>query len=284
MAVNVKKYAASGARLVYYGVMDTDGYLVGSTATAPSAGDQTGSGMLQLEGVKNFPFKPAQNQKNTQTGDDGPIAQFFYDPTELPSSQPQFATADYTFDALIQSLVVDDVGDTSILAVQPAAPTYRDICLIVQRQAKSRASGSVGSSMWNGLIIPKCNIAALDSDGYQERADAAFSYDLITNSVDKYPWGTALTALANGTLGAPAFKFTSPWKRHLWRWTGNNTQTVFNLPNTPAGADGNAVVIFVAGVKKTYTSDYTVDVSAKTVTFGAAPASNAKIHAWYGYV
>jgi hypothetical protein len=287
MAINVKKYASSGLPLVHYAVVDTAGYLNGSTATPPAAGAAAGDGMAQLVGSKNFPFKPSQSQKNTVTGDDRAIAQFLYEPTELPAFQPTFGVADYTFDALVNSMVINDLGDTSILLVQPQAPTYRDMLLMVQRQAKSQAAGSLGSSMWSGLVVLKANISPLGSDNWQERGDAAFLYDVITNNTDCYPWGTAFTVLADGSVAAPAFKFTSPWRRLLWRWTGNNVLTAFTLPVTPAAEDGNALVIYQDGVKLVYgagAGKYTVVAATKTVTFGTAPTANAKLVAWVGYV
>lgn len=284
MAVNVKKGAASGALRVEYGVVDDTGYLVGSTATAPTAGAQAGSGMAQLTGVKNFPFAPAEAQRNNVTGDDGPIAQFLYDPVELPSGQVEFAVFDMTFEALIRGMLVDDVGDMSIVAVGPESTTFEDMIMVVQGQAKSQASGSVGAGMYEGLIIARANLSSMSRNAFQERTEAAYLYTMIANKAEAYPWGEDIT-VGLGIGKADGFRFSSPWLRHMQRWTGNNTEDEFTLDATPGEASGNCVPVWVNGVLKTYTTDYTViGTPLATIKFEAAaiPAASAKIVTFFG--
>jgi hypothetical protein len=61
------------------------------------------------------------------------------------------------------------------------------------------------------------------------------------------------------------------------RWTGNAIEDAFTLTQTPAGENGAKVRVYVAGVKKVYTTDYTVVAATKILTFeaGDIPADGA---------
>ncbi|RPI91532.1 MAG: hypothetical protein EHM39_14485, partial [Chloroflexi bacterium] len=94
MAYDVKKVVSAGAALVQYGMVDSTGYFVGATGTAPAAGNEAGLAMGVLEGVKNFPFVPTAPERLNVTGDDGAIAQFLWNPIELPTADATFAVSD----------------------------------------------------------------------------------------------------------------------------------------------------------------------------------------------
>lgn len=63
--------------------------------------------------------------------------------------------------------------------------------------------------------------------------------------------------------------------------TGNGSATVFYLDNAPVAP--TTLVVKVAGVTKTETTDYTVDYKLGKVTFVAAPANAAAVTADYWY-
>lgn len=280
MAVNVKKLASSGAEILHFGVIDSTGYFQGSTATPPTAGSKTGSGVDELYGVKNFPFSPLETERVTVTGDNQALAEFLFDPIELPNFTMELGAANLDFDALVQSCTVEDVADISIVALQPTDMTYRDIVLIVQSQAKTVD----GTSHWEGLIVPLANIFPMGRNSYQERIEATYQYSVITNKATTYPWGDAIDEENLGTVKTPAFRFSSPYRRKLWRWTGNNTETEFTLPETVVAASASAVPVWQNGVQLEYgagAGKYTV--SGTTLTFGTAPSNGAKIVTFMSY-
>jgi uncharacterized protein (TIGR02217 family) len=76
--------------------------------------------------------------------------------------------------------------------------------------------------------------------------------------------------------------------------TGTGTQTVFALAKTYVSGPASytrpvtkpvagSVMVAVAGVAKTLGTDYTLDLTAATVTFAAAPASGAAVTAGFEF-
>jgi hypothetical protein len=187
---------------------------------------------------------------------------------------------------LSQGTLVHEDGDTAFGVLQPADPTYPDMCLVFQRQAKSRESGSLGTSRIDGVIIPKAQIIPLGSQNFQGRSAAVFRYRVIANKSDKYPWGLAFGPTNLDTLEGPIIPFSSQYRLDVQRWTGNAIEDEFTLTQTPAGESGAKVRVYVAAVKKVYTTDYTVVASTKKITFEASdiPADGAIVVAHYEHL
>lgn len=285
MAVNVKKFISAGADIAFYGTLDSTGYFIGGTGTAPVAGNQDGLPALVLDGIKNAPHSVVEPETVTVTGDNTALGQFQFEPAELASFVVEVGTQDLTFEALCQGTAVHDDGDLSISVIQPGAASYRDMCLLISSEAQSRAAGSKGTGLFHHLLIPSCTIVPMARDGFQERAPAAFRYKVQVNAVDQYPWGLALSEANNGTTESSGFYVTSENRIAIHAFTGDGIETAFNLDYTPAEASGDKCLVYVGGVKQTYTTAYTVNTSTKILTFetGSIPASAAKIVVVYEY-
>ena len=290
MAYNVKKAVAAGAASVYYGAVDSAGYLIGSTATAPAAGDANGSAMLQLEGVKNFPFSPNAPERMNITGDDGAIAQFLWQPIELPTGDTTFAVSDQDFAALAMSTKSHNIGGYQFLGIQPGSVTYQDLCFLVTSQSKSRTTGSVGSSMFYSYLIMKANAFYQGRDVFAERGEAAFVYNIIANKADAYPWGLAFSDETTGDTEFVVMEMTSAYRPIIQRWTGDNDKTTFTLAKNIAEDSANNIAVYVDGVAATYAADApgasafgVTESTTDSIVLGSAPGAGAKIVALYGW-
>lgn len=290
MAYDVKKVISAGAALVQYGCVDSTGYFIGGTGTAPAAGNADGLALLTLEGVKNFPFAPNAPERMNITGDDGAIGQFLWNPTELPTGDATFAVSDQDFGALAMSLVVHDLGGYSFLGIQPGDVTYRDLCLIVTAQAKSRTTASAGSSMFYNYLIMKANAYYQGRDAFNERTEAAFIYNLIANKSTNYPWGLAFSDANNGDTEFVVMEMTSGYKPTMHAYTGNNVLDTFNLGKNIAEDAANNIIAYVGGVAQTWVTgapgagEFGITEGATdTIVFGTAPGASAKVVVAYGY-
>jgi len=285
MPINTKKFTAAGADHVWYATLDTSGYLQGGTATAPSAGDQDGSPALELIGVKDFPFSPAEPERLVITGNDRPLSQFVFQPASFPQDTLNFGAADLVFNALAQGVKVVDLGGLSMTPLQPADADWPDLILLAGSKAKSRADGSTNLKLWHYLLIPRVQVVPKGRTGFNEHGEGQFSYAMSANPFDVYPWGVALDAATEGTGECVGMDITSPYRLHLHRFTGDGVETDFNLDYTPALEDGDTVQVWVDGTLQTYGSgdDYEVTASTKVLSFSAAPADGAKIVVLYGY-
>jgi hypothetical protein len=286
MTVNLKKLISGGFERLYYGPMDTAGFLIGATGTAPANGNTNGSGMAKLDGVKtsNVTVPPGENK--TQTGDDQGLGSILFPSVEYPAFDLEVGTMDLDFDALAQGTKVHNDGDTSFGSLQPSDPDYADMCLVLLRRAKGRATGSIGNAHWEGSILPRCTIQPLGGDGYKERELVTYKYRVIANPASLYPWGLAFGETNNGTTSMPIIPLTAEYRVHIQRFSGDGTQDDFILDYTPAAASAAKVRVYVNGVKLVYSTDYTVNVSTKTITFagGSIPAASAKIVVHYEHL
>lgn len=285
MTANIKQVIAAGFDRMYYWRVGSDGYIIGSTGTAPAAGNTNGSGAAKADGVKTAEIAIPEGQVVQVTGDNQALGTFIFPPSELPSFNIEVATMDLTLEALMQDTLTYDDGDTTFGALAPTDPVYNDIGLLFLRDARGRATGSIGAAHFEGVLIPKATMQALGSSGFKEREGTSYRYKVIANPADKFPWGLAIDATTVlGTPSTPIIPFIAENRVHVHRFTGNNTQTAFVLQHTPVAASSAKVRVYVNGVKKTYTTDYTVNTGTKTVTFGSAPANNAIIVVHYEFV
>lgn len=274
---NERKPISAGFDRIHYGVIDSDGYLIGSTTTAPTGGNQTGSTMARLSGAKSAPITVLEPESVVATGDDSALAKFLFQAADLPAGVIEAAVQDLTFDALAQGTAVADIGDLSVGVLQPENPVFQDMTLLLQRQAKSYTSGSRGAKRVSGLIASFVNITPLGTDSFTERQVATARYGYTLSAFDRLPFGSVVNTTDFGTQRGVAFPFTADNYTIMQRWTGNGTEDEFTLSNTPISI--SKIRVWIDGVKKTPTSDYTL--SGSTLVMGSAPSNNAKIIAWY---
>lgn len=278
------KAGSAGVQYVFYGILDSDGYFIGSSTTAPAAGDQDGSGMARLRGAKTVPITQNDQEVVTLTGDDEPLLNFSFDSADLPSGTLEVAGLDMSFEALCQSLTVQEFGNIAMVpSGYPQDADRKTFTMIVQGQAKSLTSGSVGNKLFQGVLVPSATITPLHRDSYQERTAGVWRYGFTLNKGDRFPYGATLSNAINGTEQAAFAPFTTPNPVHVKRWTGDNSETVFNLDYTPNSTSlVTDVRVFIEGVA--VLSGVTVDATAKTLTFSGAPANNARITCMYVFV
>ena len=275
------KAIAAGAKYTFWSGLDTDNELVGSSTTAPANGDQDGAGMLRLEGVKNVPARQGDPVQVGSTGDDETLGLFTFDNEELPNGTLSNAVLDMDFEAYCLGLIKQQLGNlTFVPSGAPQDADRRTMSMIVQGRAKARDSGAVGNALYQGILIPSATITPLGRDAFQERAAGSYDYSITMSKGDKLPWGATLSNALNGTEQASYIPFLLPHPLHAWSWRGDNSETVFNLPYTPAGTTlGTDVLVFIEGVQ--VLSGVTVSATGKTLTFGGAPATSAYITCVY---
>lgn len=290
MATSIKKIVGNYADSVYYGPVDSTGYLIGSTSTAPVAGNQDGSAMAQLLGVQDFPFESVDPDTPSQPGDGGTLARFINKPTELPQSTASFGSSDYTFAALCQSLTVVDWGGGSFLGGNPKDPTYTDLLLLAISQGKAQDSGSVGVAHWEARLILKANVYSKQRDSFNTSSLPTYNHTIVGNYSEYYPWGHAFSAGDEGDTQFVYMDFTWPYRPIFQRFTGDDSETTFNLAKNIALDSADNVVAFVNGTEQTWVTGAPspgefgiTESTTDTIVFGTAPGSDAKVVVLYGW-
>lgn len=287
---NVKATSGNYVNSVWWGVVDSSSYLIGNSATAPSAGDQDGATMAQLVGVQDFPFAPQDADRPTQLGDGGALTRFINAPTELPGATSNFGAYDKTFAAVAQELVVVDVGGGSMLGRNPKNPTFADILFLVYSPTKSKDSATLNASSWECMLVLKSNVSPKGRNSYATNALPTYSYDMVANFASALPWGTAFASGTHGDTEFALWDFDWPYKPILQRWTGDGLETTFNLSKNIASDAATNIVVFVNGTAQTWVTGVpsagefgVTEGATDTIVLGTAPASSAKVVALYGW-
>lgn len=273
---------------VWYGTQDSAGYLESSTGTAPVAGNQDGQSMLQVVGLQDFPFAAADPQTPSQRGNKGALARFVYPAAELPASPLTLGASNYTFEALCISQAVDALGGGEFIGRQGGAPTFADMLLLVVADAKSKNSGNAGG-MWEGRIIYYANVYSKGRNSFNDSSVPTYDNFVTANPSTVYPWGLAhSTGLGDSSF--PYVDFTWPYKPIMQRWTGDNSETTYNLGQNIAEDSSNNIIVYEAGVAITWVTGVPsagefgiTEDTTDTIVFGTAPAASAKVVALYGW-
>lgn len=287
MTVDVKQMVGNYAESLYYGARDSSGYLVGATATAPTAGNQDGSAMARLRGLQDFPFEPVDPDRPTQRGDGGALARFLNKPTELPEANMTFGAGDYDFDALAQTLsVIATFGGGEFIGRQPEDPTFEDLILLAIAQAKDLS----GNSLWEARFIHTVNVYSKGRNSFNDSSLPTYNYSMVANYSSYYPWGLAFVAGTDGDDKFVYTDFTWPYRPILQRWTGDAAETTFNLAQNIAEDSADNIIAYVNGTAATWVTgapgagEFGITEGATdTLVFGTAPASAGKVVSLYGW-
>lgn len=269
-----EKTIAAGFRYLWYGVIDSSGYFIGSTTTAPVAGNQAGSSMLRLDGARTLPVNIPEPDIVVVSGDDEPMVSFEFDSENLPSGAFEVAQRNNTFDTLIQGTTVETIGDIEMYTLDPKDRESQSMCMLLSRRAKSWLSGTKGVKKWENLFIPRCTIKPLFTT-IEQRTFTPYQYAINLSRSDRSGWSTISESL-HGTTAASLLPIDSDNPlMPLARFTGDGAETDFTLPFAPVS--GAKTYVFVNDVQQTVTTDYTVSSTTLAFEGGSTPASDAVI-------
>lgn len=266
--------------------LDTDGYAMGING-ALSAGEDAGS--YQLQGVKTADLQVPEPDRTDIIGDNRLLGAFTWPLGASPTGAIEAAVFDMTLNAALEGVKVRTLGGVQAQPLGAKEADAKDICLILQSDAYSRTTGYVGLSKKFGLMVPKASAVVLGISTLTERAELNARLSLTIQSADRYPWGELLSLANEGATEALIIPFTSDYFVDLHAFVGDGTTDDVVLEHTPAGSDTATparVQIWNEGVALTPTTDFTVNVGTKTVTFqtGAVPGSGERVVIFYEYV
>lgn len=267
-----KKTIGAGFRYLWYGVVDANGKFIGSTTTTPTAGDQSGSGMLRLDGARTLPVNIPAPTVDTVSGDDEPMVSFEWDAEDLPNGAFEMAVRNNTFEALIQGTLVETLGTLELGMLDPKDRASQSMCMLLSRRAKSWLSGSEGAKQWENIYIPQCTIKPLYTT-VEQRTFGPYQYQINVSKSGRTGWST-ISETNHGTTATSFLVIDSDNPLHMKRFTGDNSETVFTLDYPPVSSA--KTYLFVNDLR-----DAAATIAGSEVTAGSTPASAAEIVALY---
>lgn len=273
---------ASGSRYNQLFLMDDDGRLTGSTASAPSEG-ATGSPTLHIKGWKSG--SPTVNEPESEviTGDDGRLGEFDYASIGERRFTIDVAINNLALNALLQGTNVETLGGIKMGSLDILELNDINCGFIIQGAAKKYDSGSVGQSAWEGRIIPLATAQPLGRVDYNERTGGVYRFSVTPQVADRNPWGITIADANAGTNGASYREFTSdnPVALHTYRAPG--AVDTFSLQHVPVDVASTYVVTRIPGGGYVVATVNSVDTSAKTFTLSSAPVQGSEVHVLYQF-
>jgi hypothetical protein len=277
-----KNYTAAGLYSAFYGFLDSAGYFNGATATTLANGAD--SGAVYVDGIDAFELNPQAPRIVTVPGNNGAISTYLFPADSNPQGSLTVGTFNSNLYALPQSNKVYAEGaDWEFVTIQPAVWDFRNIAIVVNTQAQSRDSGTVGLAGYMVEIYPRCQLIPSGGSARQNAQASNFTHSVIANQFDTYPWGKALSNTNEGTTGAVGIRFYSPYPVTMHAFKSDASATTFTTDYTPAAANADKFGIWKAGVKFAYTTNFTLVAATKTITLAAAGTAGDKHICLYQY-
>lgn len=252
----------------------TDGYAAATGTTAYHG--------VQLSGVKTVGLNDPDPQLISHSGDDNVFMQDSLPPQEGISGTITVAKTNDTIDAILTDDKSFAVGEAKLFGEgSNNKGLENDVIVLAYRQARDTDpdSANFGARVWEFKLMPKCAIIP-KAEGFAENTGSSKNYTLRPGFSTKHAWGTAFAANTEGFTRAQLLRGVTQNPPCLAAWNGNNSNTAFTFGAAYPAVDTSKIHgVWVEGVLKTLTTDYTAFTTG--VTFTTAPASNANIFCFY---
>lgn len=272
------KSIAAGNSYAFLGFIDSNGFMVGSSTSAPSQG-AAGSAMIRLLGIKTAAPTVPEREVVQVTGDDDLMGEFDFSSLTSRSFVAEFAVQDLATEALLLGTNVETLGEIKLGALDVVSPAELNVCLIIQSRAKKQDTGSVGQAGWQGVIIPLATAAPLGRDTFNERSPGVFRMQITPQTASNNPWGITILDANTGTTGLRYRPFTSENPITMHAHTGNAALSTFTLDYAPISAAKTSVTS--RRVAQTVT---TVSTSSPySVTISGTPIGGSQMVTVYEY-
>jgi len=272
------KNVSAGVQEAWLSFTDTEGFSIGNTTSTLSAGSTRGS--YKFVGIQQMPSAVPEGEAVVVEGDDGVLGTLLFESAAPREFLINMGQGDLTLDAQLQGTTTYTEGDMILGAVDPNAPEYPTVALIVNSRSLKRDTGQTGQKAWTNFLYPAVQIQPLDRETYQGRTAASYRYKGVAQAVTNLNWGVTVNNQFT-TEAATAFRTTSEYPVTMHAFTTDGSNMVITLDKTPAGTTSAKVRVYIERVLQT---GYTVSTGAKTVTLAGSPATGRRGVIFYQYV
>ena len=278
--INSNAYSVLGVQYTFWAALSGT-YPMGVTGTIANGGS---AGMGRLRGVQDVNITMPLGETVYVPGDNGTATSFKTQPKELPSGTMTLGVLDQIFAGKSNGMAIYAEGDWDELGDGPACYNFSDICLVFNSPANAQESGNLDEAGWVVTEVYKIQNQAAILAQMQSGAAVTFPNNITCKRATANLTGRAFSAANDSSTSLVVKQYMSDYPVTYHTYIGDNSATTVTLNETPAAASGTAVQYWLAGVKKTYTTDYSVNTSTKVVTFVAAPGTAAKAIIRYKFV
>jgi hypothetical protein len=266
MANNLKQMISAGLDSIYLGFADSDGVFAG-TVKAPVNGTDSGGFVVIGPQTANITIPPME--RVNIPGSDGRLGTFQFDSDTETAVEFETGALDFDIAAATDNKTLD-VVDTNytLLGLRPGARTPQSMWMVMNVQAKSQASATLGVAHWL-IFIMKGELSYLGPTGVANKGGHLHRWSCLINPSSIYPWGET-PADADTYDG---WVLAAENRMRLHRHTGDGADDEMVLSSTPVSLA--KISLWINGTQKTRTTDYTL--SGSTVTFDATEVTAAGV-------
>lgn len=282
------KFDMTGIKRMDFAVLDTDGYPEGLTGSLANGAD---SGFYRLEGIKTADLSMGNPDLVNIVGDGRFQSAYLFPPGAAPQGTIEGAMYDIDAAVALDGTKKVTKGHWTMHVAGGAEADYKDVAAIFSGWGTSKTTGYRGKKIYWGYLVPKMQLVMLGTSPMQERNAVQARIFAAISEADKYPWGEALTVASEGVTGGLMIPYSGVYPITMHTFVGDGATTTVVLDETPAGDDTaspQCVFIYNAtdGAVLTTTTDFTVTVATKTITFQAGHIPTAgDVHViYYAYV
>jgi hypothetical protein len=263
-----------GARKGYVFQLSTAGY------PAAAAGGTPVYEGLELTSIKGLDLATPDARRIPHNGNDRVAAVDFLPSLEPVTGQIRISPSLQTLNAALTNVTSFSVGNIKAMPWNTEDQgTESDVAIHVFQQA---LDASTKLRAYRSLMIPRAR--AIPVLGGMNDNPGESRYLVVANPSTKQIWGTAMTTVLEGATEAAVIETMSTGRPKLVAWLADTAQVAFTIPTDKPTIDQTAtsVAVWVDGVLKTYTGDYTW-TSSTVITFGSAPGVGKNVVCWYEY-
>lgn len=254
--------------------------ITGTVASGSSAG------FRRQIGVTGFAEEVPASETRSIPGDGGVIAQYKRNSNDPITINAGLAVFDQVTVAELSDKTIYTEGAWEISQRVRQCREYKHLAFIISGRAISLESGTKGDEGWYTIFYYNCQAEEL-ANNLQIGAETASGMSISATEVDTTWWEEDLNTNygQDYTWASDPIIADYPIMVHYYHGDGTSDQT-FTVDYTPAAADANSAQLWEDGVKKTYTTHYTIDPSTKVVTYETAgdPADGDDNILLYEYV
>lgn len=283
MTTGIKLYTPGAVERVHYARLNADsGVVAGETGTIAAGSDES---MLTHKAFATFTDTPATATPVPIPGDAGNLGDMFVRALESSTGTIAFNAIDNTFQGIAEDLSVLTEGDYEVVGIDDLKTVLNPLGMIINSHATSLETASLNEQGWEVREIFKTTCEKTDDSlSGTDFAPQAQSYNMIHSNITNTMDGVTIT---DGDYNRTSLRGRRYWAENpVLRHTliGNAVVTTTVLLETPAAEDGAKVRVWIDGVAKVYTTDFTVVASTKTLTYVVAPSADAEVVISYEYL
>lgn len=218
----------------------------------------------------------------TNKGDDQPIAQFQFNPTTLPSFGLTTVSQDFTFNNMVSSLSNKTLGGATINAGTPNGIDLNQVITLYTRQAQSLESATSGDAQYEHFLFLNSQVRKVGNP-LSFQSEGSYTHTVTASNAKRTAWGETLPTAFTGLAQTPLLYMTSQYRMTFGAFVGDNADVAFDVLQTPVGASNAWAFKESASGSNSFSSATISDITSKTVTLSAAPASGAFVIIFYEF-